>query len=118
MPSAALQPDSAWAEDRATQRCDPSADPGAKTEGAARGRPHFPHQDRDWHQSAKPSRQHAATPPARSPSPLANADRSTFQFPLNQDMSNLRRTRVGMFTIEKAAPIEAVAPEKLPKLVV
>ncbi len=31
----ALQPTLAWAEDRATQRCDPSAVPGAKTEGQA-----------------------------------------------------------------------------------
>jgi len=30
-----LQPRVTWAEDRATQRCDPSADPGAKTEGRA-----------------------------------------------------------------------------------
>ncbi len=27
-----IQREVAWAEDRATQRCDPSADPGAKTE--------------------------------------------------------------------------------------
>ena len=31
--SLALQPDSAWAEDRAMLRSNPSADPGAKTEG-------------------------------------------------------------------------------------
>lgn len=39
MLAAALQPDSAWAEDRALLRSNPSADPGAKTDGAARGRP-------------------------------------------------------------------------------
>jgi hypothetical protein len=42
----------AWAEDRAPWRHDPSADPGAKTEGgAARCRPVFPF--RDWHQGGK-----------------------------------------------------------------
>ena len=80
---AALQPDSAWAEDRATQRCDPSAVPGAKTDGAARGRPILHH--RDWHQSDKPSQQDAAIASAGCPSKLANIDRPTFQFPLNQD---------------------------------
>jgi len=85
MHARALQPHSAWAEDRATQRCDPSAVPGAKTDGAARGRPvlHTPH--RDWHPSDKPSQQDAATALAGCPSQLANTDRSTFQFPLNQD---------------------------------
>jgi len=55
-----LEPLVAWAEDRATQRCDPSADPGAKTEGRA------------------------ATLPAGCPSILANAERQEFQFPVNQ----------------------------------
>ncbi len=32
MRARALQPASAWAEDRATVRTDPSTDPGAKTE--------------------------------------------------------------------------------------
>ena len=42
----------AWAEDRAPWRHDPSADPGAKTEGgAARCRPVFPL--RDWHEGGK-----------------------------------------------------------------
>ena len=79
----ALQRQSAWTEDKATLRSDLSADPGAKTDGAARGRPVSTH--RDWHQSAKPSRHDAATAPARCPSPLANAKRRSFQFPLNQD---------------------------------
>jgi hypothetical protein len=89
MLTAALQPDSAWAEDRATQRCDPSAVPGAKTDGAARGRPVFNIPHRDWHQSAKPSRHEAATALAGCPSKLANTDPSTFQFPLNQDTASL-----------------------------
>jgi hypothetical protein len=87
MHSLALKPDTAWAEDRATQRCDPSADPGAKTDGAAGSRPLlpiYPHH-RNWHQSDKPSRHNAAMTSARHLSPLANANRSTFQFPLNQD---------------------------------
>ncbi len=85
MTLAALQPDSAWAEDRATLRSDPSAVPGAKTDGAARGRPvlHSPH--RDWQQSDKPSQQDAVTALARCLSPLANSNRPTFHFPLNQD---------------------------------
>ena len=57
----ALQLTMTWAEDRATQRCDPSADPGAKTEGRVvhwgnpwTAQPSFL---RDWHQSDKPSQQ-------------------------------------------------------------
>jgi hypothetical protein len=77
-----------WAEDRATQRCDPSAVPGAKTGAGARHYlallPFLPL--RDWHQSDKPSRQDAATSPAGCPSQLANADRQEFQFPVNQDI--------------------------------
>ena len=58
-----LQRNAAWAEDRATQRCDPSADPGAKT-GAGAG--HVPallpsSPLRDWHESDKPPRHDAAT---------------------------------------------------------
>ena len=47
-----------WAEDRATQRCDPSAAPGAKT-GARAGLSPGPAPSllRDWHESDKPSRQ-------------------------------------------------------------
>lgn len=88
MRSIALQPESAWAEDRATQRCDLSAVPGAKTDGAAGRRPvlHSPH--RDWHHSAKPSWQDAATVPAGGPFQFANSDRPEFQFPLNQDNSS------------------------------
>ena len=62
MPSVALQPDSAWAEDRATQRCDPSAVPGAEVGVGAQPRwAPLPFLLRSWHQSAKPSRQDAAT---------------------------------------------------------
>ena len=85
MRSLALQPDSAWAEDRALLRSNPSAAPGAKTEGAAGRRPAFPTSHRDWHHSDKPSQHDAATALAGRPSQLVNTNRSTFQFPLNQD---------------------------------
>ena len=50
MHTAALQPDSAWVEDRALLRSNLSAVPGAKTDGAAGGRSVFPTYHRDWHQ--------------------------------------------------------------------
>ena len=83
----ALQPIAAWAEDRATQRCDPSADPGAKTGAGARNPlALLPfHLLRDWHPSDKPSRHDAATVLAGCPHQFANAKRQEFQFPLNQD---------------------------------
>ena len=81
-----LRSEMTWAEDRATQRCDPSAVPGAKT-GAGAGNRLAPlpfHPLRDWHQGDKPSRQDAATVPTGCPSKLANAERPQFQFPVNQ----------------------------------
>ena len=54
----------AWAEDRATQRCDPSAGPSAKTGVRAELRRSVPLLScplRDWPQSDKPSRHDAAT---------------------------------------------------------
>ena len=82
-----LRSEMASAEDRATQRCDLSADPGAKTgAGARRCLALLPfHPLRDWHQSDKPSRHDAATLPTGCLSPLANAERQEFQFPVNQD---------------------------------
>ena len=87
MTDRALQRNAAWAEDRATQRCDPSAVPGAKT-GARAG--HVPallpsSLLRDWHRCDKPSRHEAATLPAGCPHQFANAKQQEFQFPLNQD---------------------------------
>jgi hypothetical protein len=81
-----LQPKVAWAEDRATQRCDPSADPGAKTgAGARHSLALLPfHPLRDWHESDKPSRHEAATLLAGCRSQFANAERHEFQFPVNQ----------------------------------
>jgi len=82
-----LQRKAAWAEDRATQRCDPSADPGAKTGARAGNRPallpFYPL--RDWHPCDKPSRHDAATLLAGCPSQFANTERHEFQFPVNQD---------------------------------
>jgi hypothetical protein len=52
----ALQQRTTWAEDKAMQRCNPSADPGAESEGRAasltRRRP--PSHLHSWHQSDKP----------------------------------------------------------------
>ena len=49
-----------WAEDRAPVGTDPSADPGAKTEGRAEDRLAYSarssHPLRDWHQALNPSR--------------------------------------------------------------
>ena len=49
MAPAALQRNMTWAEDRATQRCDPSADPGAKTDGGGTRPPASLHPD--WQQA-------------------------------------------------------------------
>jgi hypothetical protein len=56
--------DLAWAEDRATQRCDPSAGPGAKTGVRAELRRSVPLLScplRDWPKGDQPSRHDAAT---------------------------------------------------------
>ena len=85
MPHGAAEWLSTWGEDRATVRTDPSADPGAETEDrAALPPPTFTHL-RDQQQSDKPSRHEAAKSSIGCPSPLANANRRKFQFPLNQD---------------------------------
>ncbi len=68
MTKGALQRSVTWEEDRATQRCDPSAEPGVQTEAravpiASAARSFFP--PRDGQQCAKPSRHEAATSPAR-----------------------------------------------------
>jgi len=82
-----LQRKTAWAEDRATVRTDPSADPGAKTEeravGTKRVAARLPL--RDWRESDKPSRHDAVTLRQDAPFQLANAERSKFQFTVNQD---------------------------------
>ncbi|HEY3243722.1 MAG TPA: transposase [Phycisphaerae bacterium] len=52
-PSDTIQSATTWAEDRATLGSDPSADPGAKTEGRAAGLAARSSPLRDWHQSDK-----------------------------------------------------------------
>jgi hypothetical protein len=84
MACAAAQSSPTWVEDRATQRCDPSADPGAETEGRAALRPPTFTRLRDQHQSAKPSWHEAAKFPTGRPSQVANVNRHKFHFPLNQ----------------------------------
>ena len=83
----ALQLMVAWAEDRATARTDPSADPGAKIGvGIELHRPvPLPsHALRDWHEHDKPSRPEAVTH-RQDAIQLANAKRSELQFTVNQD---------------------------------
>jgi hypothetical protein len=86
MRHAALRWPMAWAEDRATQRCDPSADPGAETGAGAKPRfaplPSLPLRDR--HQCVKPSRPEAATSSAGCRSSIANRPNQEFQFTGNQ----------------------------------
>ncbi len=82
-----LQPKVTWAEDRATVRTDPSADPRAKTGveiGLHRSVSLPSHPLRDWHQSDKPSRQEAVIL-RQDAFPFANASRAEFQFTVNQD---------------------------------
>lgn len=57
-----LQHRMTWAEDRAMQRCNPSAVPGAESEGRAATPPSFPLHS--WQQCDKPSRHDAAIPAA------------------------------------------------------
>jgi hypothetical protein len=81
----ALQPQTTWAEDRALQRCNPSAVPGVGVKtGPDQVRPGHTHTSQQHH-SAKPLWHDATVPTAGRPLPLANADRCEFQFTLNQD---------------------------------
>ena len=83
-----------WTEDRATQRCDPSAVQGPRPKAGRRSLPPAFTPLRDRHQSEKPSRHDAATSSAGCPSPLANVDRPKFQFTLNQDREVMTPYRV------------------------
>jgi hypothetical protein len=77
-----------WAEDKALQRCNLSADPGAKTGGGIEPACSIPPvcQDlRDWPQSEKPSRQEAAKSATGCPFPFTNTNPTQFHFPLDQD---------------------------------
>lgn len=85
MASVALRCLAAWTEDRATQRCDPSAAPGAETGARAKlGFALLPPSLRDRRKSDKPSRQDAAIRAARCRSRFANVLHLKFQFTLNQ----------------------------------
>ena len=82
----AVQCDLTWTEDRAPVKTDPSAAPGAETEGRAvalngAARPSL----RDRHLCDKPSRPEAATQAAWSRTLFPYALPSRFQFTLNQD---------------------------------
>jgi hypothetical protein len=79
------QLNSTWTEDTALLRSNRSAGPGAETEGRAASLPPAFTRLRDQHQSAKPSRHDAAISSTERASQLANANRSKFQIPLNQD---------------------------------
>ena len=82
-----LQSKTAWAEDRATVRTDPSTDLGAKTEeqavGIKRVAARLPL--RDWHESDKPSRHDAVTLRQDATFQLANGERFKLLFTVNQD---------------------------------
>jgi hypothetical protein len=98
--SPALRCQTTWTEDRATQRCDPSAAPGAETGAEARCdlrlAPISPPL-RDRHQSDKPSWQDATIFFPGCVSPLANAPWPKFQFTVNQytEAVGLRSARIG-----------------------
>src|SRR3954470_10493401 len=80
----------AWAEDRAPWRHDPSAVPGAKTEGgAARCRPIFPF--RDWHEGGKslPSDQACSLPYLPTPVSPFHAE------PTHTDLRRANESAVG-----------------------
>jgi hypothetical protein len=91
----ALQLPLAWAEDRALQRCNPSAVPGvgvkAGPETLRPGHTSTSHQ----HQSAKPVWQDARLRLAGRRSSLTNADQTEFQFTLNQDTVFCWRSLLG-----------------------
>lgn len=79
-----------WAEDKALQRCNLSAVPGAKTEGGIESECSIPSLGptlRDWPESAKPSRQDAEKSATGGHSQLTNTNPSKLRFPLNQNTS-------------------------------
>ena len=81
---------STWAEDRALQRCNPSAVPGAETEARVVARP----PGFLGFGISTPATNLRGTTPRRfdrmSPPQLTNTDQPEFQFPLNQDTSTDR----------------------------
>ena len=94
MPGLMAQSKITWAEDKALQRCNLSADPGAKTEGGIERACSIPPLDlslRDWPPSEKPSRQDAAKSTTGGHLPLTNTNPPQFHFPLDQHMSTRLR---------------------------
>jgi putative addiction module component (TIGR02574 family) len=115
----ALQQPVTWAEDRALQRCNPSAVPGVgvktgpdqgPSDQGRPGRTTTSHQ----HESEKPVWHDARLPTARRLLPLANADRPEFQFTLNQDkaVEGIVMTDVA----EALAAIETWTPDEQAEL--
>jgi hypothetical protein len=95
----ALQPRLTWAEDRALQRCNPSAVPGVdvKTGPDHLAQPGY-HTTSQQHKSEKPE-WHDATLFLHGRSlPLANVNRSEFQFTLNQDTESSSSNTVSPVT--------------------
>lgn len=88
MPFTVPQSNRTWAEERALQRCNLSADPGAKTGSGIKRSCSIPPVSktlRDWHQSEKPSRQEAAKSATGCHLQLTNTNLPEFHLPLNQD---------------------------------
>ena len=86
-PGLMAQSQRTWAEDRALQRCNLSAAPGAKTEGGIESACSIPSiwpSLRDWPESEKPSRQDAAKSATGCHPPLTNTTPPQFHFPLDQ----------------------------------
>lgn len=106
--TSALQHHTTWTEDRAPVRTDPSAVPGAETEGRAvaitsAARPSL----RDRLPCEKPSRPEAATNTARCLDAFPYALTAKFQFTLNQD--KMTRTPAGCTGRERVFVEMAVA---------
>lgn len=97
---------STWAEDRALLRSNPSAVPGAKTGVGAEPHGSVPLSSaslRDWHQSAKPSRQDAAICPTRCrPSDCPRPLETTLQGKTVQNPIALASPRTRSFVLERS----------------
>jgi hypothetical protein len=89
MPFRMAQSMSAWTEDTALQRCNRSADPGAKTE-ARTVSPALPSGFYPCFGIGPQAKNLRGTTPRNhdtmSPTQLNNTDHSEFHFPLNQDI--------------------------------
>jgi len=107
----AVQCDLTWTEDRAPVRTDPSAAPGAETEGRAdvlkgTARPSL----RDRHSCDKPLRPEAATAAAWSRTVFPYALPTRFQFRLNQDTCRVAMKNLKQKALECCSGIQLPAP--------